>query len=66
MDYAKGDKFYGSTLNREYLSYGTEITSDTHFLRLWIPFDVGCRLSYIPDKEKVFPELLFNIDLSGF
>lgn len=59
-------KFMG-TFNSSISSYGVELTGDTNFLRFYAPFEVGTRISYLPELENdnFYFELLFSIDFNS-
>ena len=48
-----------------YWSTGIEITSDLHLFRFKAPFDLGFRLSYQPNNQKLKFEFLYQLDLYG-
>lgn len=50
--------------NNSFTSFGTEITTDVHFLRFRFPVDLGLRLGYVPNESRVFSNLLFSVNLS--
>lgn len=45
-------------------SYGIELTTDSHFLRLTYPIHMGIRTGYQTQSKKPFAEFLFSIGLS--
>lgn len=47
-----------------YSSYGLELTTDTHFLRLTYPVHLGIRTGYENQTKKMFANLIFSIGLS--
>mgnify|MGYP001078523643 CR=1 FL=1 len=51
------------TTSRELSTYGVELMGRVHFLRFFAPVDIGTRMSYRPDKDKLRFELLTSINL---
>ena len=49
-----------------YRSYGAELYTDMHLLRILFPFSTGVRLGYMVDKSKWFAEFLMSIDTRFF
>lgn len=47
-------------------SFGAEITFDYHFLRTMFPLNSGVRIGYLPNRENIFYEFIFGIDLYQF
>lgn len=47
-----------------YSSYGLELTTDTHFLRLTYPIHLGIRTGYETQHKKIFADLIFSIGIS--
>jgi len=45
-------------------SIGAEITTDFHFLRFLLPFDMGIRQGYKPIEKGWFTDILFLVNLS--
>jgi hypothetical protein len=56
----------GQSVTGYYRSYGGELFADFHAFRLIFPVSAGIRVGYIPGNNKVFTELLFNIDTGNF
>lgn len=52
--------------SESYSSIGLDIISDLHLFRFFFPFSFGLRISYIPDFQKVYPNILLSIDTSVF
>ncbi len=44
-----------------YYSYGTELTADLNFFRLDFPADIGLRIGYETERDKIFSEFLVGI-----
>jgi len=49
-----------------YRSYGAELNTDIHLLRIIFPFSTGIRLGYMVDKNKWFAEFLMIINTQLF
>ncbi|MBN2521402.1 MAG: hypothetical protein JXB17_12890 [Bacteroidales bacterium] len=49
-----------------YFSYGFEITTDMHILRIIFPFHLGYRLSFSKSFNKPLGEFIFYIDINGY
>jgi hypothetical protein len=49
-----------------YRSYGAELNTDMHLLRILFPFSTGIRLGYMEDKSKWFAEFLVSINTRYF
>jgi hypothetical protein len=49
-----------------YRSYGTEILSDFHLMRIIFPMTAGIRLGYIPGKQRFFTEMIINMQTNIF
>jgi len=70
-DYAQGEIFMPGTSglhleNKDYQSFGTEVTADFHVAQFLFPFNAGIRYSYLPDYNSYQTEFIFNLDLSVF
>lgn len=52
--------------SESFCSLGVDLLADLHLIRFYFPFSLGLRISYLPQFEKAYPELLFNIDTSVF
>jgi hypothetical protein len=66
-DYAVGKGvFAGSSerVNRDFTSYGFELTTDMHMAQIFFPFNIGGRLIMMPDYKKPTVEFIFKVDLS--
>ncbi len=63
FDYAVGSQ-YGQDII--YKSAGIDLLVDLHIIRLLAPFELGCRLIYLPDASEIKAEFLFSINLSSF
>jgi hypothetical protein len=50
----------------EYSSYGTEILADMHLLRFIFPISAGVRVGYIPNKGKLFSEMMLSVNTGVF
>lgn len=46
---------------KNYRSYGAEVTAGLHFLRLPFPITLGVRAGYETQKKNMFADVLFNI-----
>jgi hypothetical protein len=55
---------YWATYNL--ISVGFEVSADYHLLRMIFPLNTGVRMGYTNYPGKLFYELVFNIDISGF
>ena len=62
--YFKEDQLVNGS--ESYCSFGVDLLADLHLFRFYFPFSLGFRISYLPQFEKAYPELLFNIDTSVF
>nr|WP_227461777.1 hypothetical protein [Odoribacter sp. OF09-27XD] len=49
---------------KNYYSYGAELTAGFHFLRLPFPLTMGIRTGYETQTKSMFAEFLFNISFS--
>lgn len=47
--------------NKNFYSYGAELTADVHFLRLPFPVNIGIRAGYETQSKALFTDFLFNI-----
>lgn len=47
-------------------SMGMELTSDLHFLRFFVPVELGCRAYYRPDYQDFGFNLLLSVNFNGF
>jgi hypothetical protein len=52
--------------SKVYSSFGLDIISDMHLFRFFFPFSLGLRITYIPDFQNVYPDILFSVDTSVF
>jgi hypothetical protein len=50
----------------DYRSYGTEIQLDIHMFRIIFPITAGVRLGYMPQRDKLFSELMFSMNTGVF
>ena len=51
---------------KPYQSVGMELFTDLHILRFLLPFDLGYRLSYLPDFGNFKSEFLFSVNMNAF
>ncbi|MFC2099179.1 hypothetical protein ACFLSP_05500, partial [Bacteroidota bacterium] len=69
-DYAIGKDVYmgggNGPVNRDFQSLGLQLTTDVHLAQIFIPFNIGGRLIYIPETGKTAGEFVFSVDLSQF
>jgi hypothetical protein len=68
-DYAVGKGVYAGSsgrVNRDFTSYGFELTTDMHLAQIFVPFNIGGRLIMVPENRKPTVEFVFKIDLSQF
>jgi hypothetical protein len=71
IDYAKlkGDIYTNGqltgTFRKNISSIGVELTGDTNFLRFYAPVDLGTRVSYLPQVNNFYFEILFSIDFNS-
>jgi hypothetical protein len=69
MKSIKAALFFDSSLEnksiggKDMFSYGTEISSELHFLRFLFPFEIGARIGQSSQKN-FFAELIFDVNLS--
>jgi len=49
-----------------YKSYGTEIVADMHLFRIIFPISAGVRIGYMPGRNRVFSEMLVNVNTTIF
>jgi hypothetical protein len=69
FDYLRGKDILVSEpepglIEKEYISYGGDILVDFHPLRVYFPFSMGARISYVPESGTIVPEFLFTIDVN--
>ena len=43
------------------LSVGVDILADVNLIQIYFPINVGVRVAYVPDSEKIYPSLLFSV-----
>ena len=70
-DYAIGKDVYihGSNsgpVNRSFQSLGMELTTDVHLAQIFLPFNIGGRLIWIPETGMTYGEFIFSVDLNQF
>lgn len=63
FDYAVGNHHGENTI---YKSTGIDLLVDLHIIRFLAPFELGCRLIYLPDYSDFKAEFLFSVNLSSF
>jgi len=63
----KANLFYDYSFNKNFdcKSFGVELFSDVHIIRFLIPFEIGLRTSYIPDKKKFENEFLIFLNINA-
>lgn len=66
MGYGKGVYISNQYVDKNYSSYGTDLTADFHFLRFIFPFNAGIRYIHLNQLNSNRIEALFDIDLSNF
>jgi hypothetical protein len=49
-----------------YRSYGAEVLTDFHLMRILFPITGGIRMGYIPDKQRFFTEMIVNVQTNIF
>lgn len=52
--------------NRSFESLGIELTTDVHVAQIFVPFNIGGRLIWIPETGKTVAEFMFSVDLNQF
>lgn len=62
-DYARG---YLNGQSYSWQSAGVELFADLHLLRLPAPFEVGYRISFLPDQGEFRNEFLFSVNFGVF
>jgi hypothetical protein len=62
-DYARGNL---SDENYSWHSTGVELFADLHILRLPAPFEVGYRITFLPDLSEFRNEFLFSVNFGVF
>lgn len=65
-DYGKSKKYNHKNqkyINKIYNSYGIELTSDMHILRIIFPLNIGTRISFSNEFKKPVAEFIFNMNL---
>ena len=55
-------EFANSNLNRQFISYGGELTNDVHLFDFPAPVEVGLQCVYLPQQKRMVPQFLFRID----
>ena len=50
--------------DKKYTTYGVDILTDLHLLRLAFPFTIGGRIAYVPETEDFVFEMLYSIDIN--
>jgi len=68
MDYLQGKDIYikepePAVEDINYHSFGADLIFDFHPFRIYFPFSMGMRSSYVPATQKIIPEFLFTIDV---
>jgi hypothetical protein len=64
FDYATGQNI--EMKNVIFRSAGLELMTDVHLFHIFFPFNIGIRLIYLPDRNKVITEPVFSMDLNKF
>jgi hypothetical protein len=64
-DYAVGQYGFHDQYKHNMRSYGAELTTDLHILRLLLPTDMGARFAFRPDNKSLAVEFLFSINLAS-
>ncbi len=68
-DYAVGKDVYmgnGGPVDKNFQSLGMELTTDVHIAQIFVPFNLGGRLIWIPETGSTQAEFIFSVDLSGY
>jgi hypothetical protein len=47
--------------NDRLFSTGIDLTGDVNFFRINFPVNIGIRTTFVPETQKVYPSLLFNV-----
>jgi hypothetical protein len=67
-DYAYGEGVYingnNGPVNRSFESLGIELSTDMHLAQIFVPFQVGGRLIWIPETTDIAAEFVFSVNLS--
>jgi hypothetical protein len=63
FDYAVGSHYGQNTI---YRSAGIDLLVDLHIIRFLAPFELGCRLIYLPEESAFKAEFLFSVNFSSF
>jgi hypothetical protein len=61
-DFASNDRLY--VLDKDFTTYGAEITADCHWFGFAAPIDLGFRMAYDKNEEEIKWGVLFNINFS--
>ncbi len=67
-DYAYGKGVYISgggngPVDRSFQSLGMELSTDVHLLQIFLPFNIGGRITWIPETGKTSGEFIFSVNL---
>ncbi len=70
-DYAIGKDVYTNNngrgpINMNFQSIGMELTTDVHLAQIFLPFNIGGRLIYIPETGMTSGEFILSVDLNQF
>ena len=66
-DYAWGKDVYmgnSSPVDQNFQSLGLELSTDIHLVQIFFPFNLGGRLTWIPETGRTQAEFIFSVDLS--
>jgi hypothetical protein len=65
LDYGSGTykNDLGNSISQEHKSIGIDLSTDLHFLRHMIPFDIGLRSAYLINNQSIYYEFLFGIKI---
>jgi len=70
-DYATGKDVYmhaseTGPVNKIFSSLGMELSMDVHLAQIFVPFNIGGRLIWIPETGTTSGEFIFSVNLSKF
>lgn len=57
--------YISGTFTSNISSYGVELTGDVNFLRFYAPVNIGTRVSYLPEVNGVYFDLLLSINFNS-
>lgn len=68
-DYAEGKNVYipnSRPVSKSFESLGIGLSTDVHLAQIFVPFNIGGRLIYVPETGSTAGEFVFSVDLSQF